>query len=410
MSSSSLRRSSISKQRGAEMSSRLIPPKVGAISLTVWMISSGSLVARQIGKASTSRELLEEHRLALHHRHRRLGADVAEAEDGGAVGDHRDGVRLDREVEGLGLVLGDVLADAGHAGRVRHREVVAGLQRVLVVLLDLALLVHLEGAIGEAEHACAPGGADRAQDLLPVLGAVGVDRELANALALGSRRRGPGRPDERAAGLGDLRRQLAERLLARVELDADGDAVLSGGSHGALIIGGASSAASPGTNTGNEGEPKTAGGGTNTGNEGERDRSWRLTPGMGEEPANTDRVIAKIAARQHGVVSAAQLRARRDRPDRDITRRVQAGRLHRLHRGVYAVGHTRLSFEGRCMAAVLALGEGQPCQPPQRGGASGACSGRMHGPIDVTRPGGRRPGEAAGASASTAPTPSLPIL
>ena len=53
MSSSSLRRSSISKQRGAEMSSRLIPPKAGAISLTVRMISSVSVVSRQIGKAST---------------------------------------------------------------------------------------------------------------------------------------------------------------------------------------------------------------------------------------------------------------------------------------------------------------------------------------------------------------------
>src|SRR5205085_416123 len=36
-------------------------------------------------------ELLEEHALALHDRHRRLRADVAEAEDGRAVGDHRDG-------------------------------------------------------------------------------------------------------------------------------------------------------------------------------------------------------------------------------------------------------------------------------------------------------------------------------
>ena len=45
---------SISKQRGEEMSSRLIPPKLGAISLTVWTISSGSFVSRQIGNASTS--------------------------------------------------------------------------------------------------------------------------------------------------------------------------------------------------------------------------------------------------------------------------------------------------------------------------------------------------------------------
>ena len=64
-------------------------------------------------------------------------------------------------------------------------------------------------------------------------GAVGVDRELAHPLALG-----PGAGDEidrheSAAGLHDLRSQFAERLLAGVELDADGDAVLGGGRHGA---------------------------------------------------------------------------------------------------------------------------------------------------------------------------------
>src|SRR5438270_898223 len=52
MSRSALSRSSISKQRGAEMSSRLMPPKVGAIASTASTISSGSRVSRQIGKAS----------------------------------------------------------------------------------------------------------------------------------------------------------------------------------------------------------------------------------------------------------------------------------------------------------------------------------------------------------------------
>jgi predicted transcriptional regulator of viral defense system len=38
--------------------------------------------------------------------------------------------------------------------------------------------------------------------------------------------------------------------------------------------------------------------------------------------------------------------------------RARAGRLHSLHRGVYAVGHTALTLRGRWMAAVLALGPG----------------------------------------------------
>ena len=93
------------------------------------------------------------------------------------------------------------------------------------------------------------------------------------------------------------------------------------------------------------------------GNEGERHRSWRLTCRMSIQPAKCDLVIARIAARQHGVASYRQLR-QSGMSQPVISRRAKAGRLHRLHRGVYAVGHTRLSFEGRCMAAVLAMGEG----------------------------------------------------
>jgi very-short-patch-repair endonuclease len=38
--------------------------------------------------------------------------------------------------------------------------------------------------------------------------------------------------------------------------------------------------------------------------------------------------------------------------------RAAAGKLHRLHQGVYAVGHTVLKAEGRTLAAVLACGAG----------------------------------------------------
>jgi hypothetical protein len=39
-----------------------------------------------------------------------------------------------------------------------------------------------------------------------------------------------------------------------------------------------------------------------------------------------------------------------------VTRAAASARLHRLYRGVYAVGHTDLSLHGKCFAAVLACG------------------------------------------------------
>jgi hypothetical protein len=67
--------------------------------------------------------------------------------------------------------------------------------------------------------------------------------------------------------------------------------------------------------------------------------------------------LAALAAGQWGVVSAAQLAAL-GFSAAGVTRRVQAGRLHRVHRGVYAVGHRSLAVQGRWLAAVLACGPG----------------------------------------------------
>jgi very-short-patch-repair endonuclease len=70
-----------------------------------------------------------------------------------------------------------------------------------------------------------------------------------------------------------------------------------------------------------------------------------------------DQRLAAIAGRQGGVLSRAQLyEIGFDNPA--VERRIASGRLHRLHRGVFAVGHTIVTPRGRWLAAVLACGEG----------------------------------------------------
>ena len=76
----------------------------------------------------------------------------------------------------------------------------------------------------------------------------------------------------------------------------------------------------------------------------------------GSSGTTPDRRVAELAGRQWGVVSLAQLRALGLSADA-VQRRERAGRLHRVHRAVYAVGHTVLRREGRWLAAVLACGE-----------------------------------------------------
>jgi hypothetical protein len=70
-----------------------------------------------------------------------------------------------------------------------------------------------------------------------------------------------------------------------------------------------------------------------------------------------DRVIADLAGRQHGVVALWQLRRLGVGADA-VKLRLRTGRLHRLYRGVYAVGHGAIGPSGHRVAAVLACGAG----------------------------------------------------
>jgi Transcriptional regulator, AbiEi antitoxin/Protein of unknown function (DUF559) len=65
--------------------------------------------------------------------------------------------------------------------------------------------------------------------------------------------------------------------------------------------------------------------------------------------------VARVAERQDGVVGREQL-LRLGLSGTTISRWVREGRLHRVHPGVYAVGHRLLGIRGRLNAALLYAG------------------------------------------------------
>jgi very-short-patch-repair endonuclease len=71
---------------------------------------------------------------------------------------------------------------------------------------------------------------------------------------------------------------------------------------------------------------------------------------------DADALVRELGAVQHWVVTHEQLRALGLGSD-SIRHRVKTGRLHPVHRGVYAVARPVLEREGRWLAAVLACGE-----------------------------------------------------
>jgi very-short-patch-repair endonuclease len=67
--------------------------------------------------------------------------------------------------------------------------------------------------------------------------------------------------------------------------------------------------------------------------------------------------MVRLAERQHGVVSRGQLRAL-GLTDTAIAHALALGRLHPIFHGAFALGHARVGYRGRMMAAMLSCGPG----------------------------------------------------
>src|SRR4051812_41157731 len=96
-----------------------------------------------------------------------------------------------------------------------------------------------------------------------------------------------------------------------------------------------------------------------------------------------DAVIARIAARQHGLVTTEQVLGA-GLTDQEIRTRVARGSLFRVHRGVYLVGHYTLTLDARYLAAVLACGEGATLAGLAGGFHSGILRGEAPRPEVLT--------------------------
>jgi very-short-patch-repair endonuclease len=84
---------------------------------------------------------------------------------------------------------------------------------------------------------------------------------------------------------------------------------------------------------------------------------WIDVPERDQSTVHADLAVSALAARQHGVVSVADLEACGLKP-KAISVRANNGRLFEMHRGVYSVGHDNPPLDGCYLAAVKACGEG----------------------------------------------------
>lgn len=124
------------------------------------------------------------------------------------------------------------------------------------------------------------------------------------------------------------------------------------------------------------------------------DESHLPRPGDGERDSRrVAAAAAALAGDQRGAISREQLR-RCGLSDDLIDFWIEVKRLHPRHRGVYALGHRRLTRKGRYVAAILFAGPGAVLSHRSAADLWGMRAAR-ESEIDVTAPTHRRGDQAA---------------
>ena len=108
-----------------------------------------------------------------------------------------------------------------------------------------------------------------------------------------------------------------------------------------------------------------------------------------KSPDSAISAVWRLARRQHGVVSRAQL-LRFGLSQEWIRHRIARGRLHPIRRGVYAVGRPEVSQLGHWIAAVLSCGD-QAALSHESAAALWRIRSAPQGTIDVSVPAPRDP-------------------
>src|SRR5262249_21143776 len=168
-------------------------------------------------------KLLEEHRLAFHHRQRRLGTVVAQTDDRSAGGHDGYRVVLHREGKSTLTVVPNGQTHPGHTRGVSHGEVVPGADGNLVFDLDLPAQMHQKRAIRDIDDPCARDVTQAGDDLLAVDAISGFDRDVPHdPISQGLDE--VDRPDI-PTRVTDRRSDPSEHPGAVLDLDTEGDAV-----------------------------------------------------------------------------------------------------------------------------------------------------------------------------------------